>query len=404
MLLARVAEQLYWAARYVERAEGMARVVGVHTHLLVDLPTSVPLTWEPLLDIPGLRDPFGERGSLLRERHIVGFLLADPANRSSVLACVTAARDNLRSSREVLPREAWQAFNDLYLYVASHHAESIDRRHRGRFVDRVVAEAQRFNGTLAGCMGRDSAYQLLDLGRQLERADMACRVLQVRAVALMAGTDGADSATSSAGSASATGPDGAAGSDGAAGAAGGNGAAGADGATPAVPRVRSVPAAPSIGPAAVQTYVPRHDDVQWAAVLRSLSAEQAYRRRPVPASGRSVVEFLLHDATFPASIRHCLDQVAATVAVLPRSDAPRAAARGALQALADVPGGEAVRLDRGLDELQSALHVVHEQVEVTWFPPPSPPPLADAAGPAGAEDGTAPAHAAGRRPSGGSDR
>ena len=104
MLLSRVAEHLYWAARYVERAEDTARVVAEHTHLLVDLPTSVPLTWEPLLAVTGQRAEF-------RTQHtrpptsisIVTFLLADRDNPSSVVSSVVAARENLRTTREVAP-------------------------------------------------------------------------------------------------------------------------------------------------------------------------------------------------------------------------------------------------------------------------------------------------------------
>src|SRR5688572_21763342 len=138
LLLSRVADHLYWAARYVERAEVTARVVSEHTHLLVDLPTSVPLTWEPLLDVPGVRRP----GDQHDEREVVAFLLADPDNPSSVLSSVVAARANLRATREVLSREAWEALNNLYLFVSSHHSEGIDRWSRGRFLDRVIAEAQ----------------------------------------------------------------------------------------------------------------------------------------------------------------------------------------------------------------------------------------------------------------------
>ncbi len=61
MLLSRVAENVYWAARYLERAESTARIVREHTNLLVDLPTSAPLTWEPLLAIVGGRDDFDAR-------------------------------------------------------------------------------------------------------------------------------------------------------------------------------------------------------------------------------------------------------------------------------------------------------------------------------------------------------
>ena len=67
------------------------------------------------------------------ERSIITFLLAARDNASSVVASVMAARENLRTTREVVPREAWQALNDLYLYATSHHTEAVDRRSRGRF-------------------------------------------------------------------------------------------------------------------------------------------------------------------------------------------------------------------------------------------------------------------------------
>jgi uncharacterized alpha-E superfamily protein len=307
VLLSRVAEQLYWAARYLERAEGTARVVAEHTNLLVDLPTSVPLTWEPLLAVPGLRKTFDERYDTADERSIIRFLLSDRDNPSSVLAAVTSARENLRTAREVVPREAWQALNDQYLYVASHHVEGVDRRSRGRFLDKVIAENRRFVGILAGTMSRDPAYRVLQLGRNVERADMISRVLDVRAVALL--TTGDETR-------------------------------------------------------------PAHDDVQWAAVLRSLSGQQAYHSRVrAPIDGRLTVDFLLRDPDFPCSIRHCLGEIELVLADLPRAEAPLAAARGATRTLADVAGSPLDHLHDGLDDVQLALAAVHDQVAATYFSP-----------------------------------
>ena len=104
MLLSRVAEHLYWAARYLERAEDTARVVAEHTHLLVDLPTSVPLTWEPLLAVTGSRGSLRRAHTAARraQHHHV------PAGRPGqpLAACCRRswpARENLRTTREVLP-------------------------------------------------------------------------------------------------------------------------------------------------------------------------------------------------------------------------------------------------------------------------------------------------------------
>ncbi|MFP5489054.1 MAG: alpha-E domain-containing protein, partial [Acidimicrobiia bacterium] len=112
VLLARTAERLYWGARYVERAEDTARIVRAYNDLVVDFPSVELLRWEPLAALTGSAgtievppsDPSGER-TILR------YLLADAANPGSVVSAVAAARENLRTTREVMPREAWQAVN-----------------------------------------------------------------------------------------------------------------------------------------------------------------------------------------------------------------------------------------------------------------------------------------------------
>src|SRR6516225_4150497 len=117
MLLSRVAGNLYWAARYLERAEDTARIVREHTNLLVDLPTSVPVTWDPLLAITDIRAGFDGRYDAVDETSIVRYLVADRENQGSILMSVEQARDDLRTCREVVPRELWNVLNDLYLYV-----------------------------------------------------------------------------------------------------------------------------------------------------------------------------------------------------------------------------------------------------------------------------------------------
>jgi uncharacterized alpha-E superfamily protein len=188
LLLARVAENLYWAARYLERAEDTARIVLQHTNIMVDMPDSVPLTWDPLLAILG--DPKIGQG-VAGEREIIDYLACDLSNPSSIVASVVSARENLRATREVLPRAAWQAINDLFLYVGGHSADAVPRASRTRYLSHVVSESQRIVGILAGTMSRDAAYGMMRLGRNIERADMTTRVLDVRAGSLIDGDRGA---------------------------------------------------------------------------------------------------------------------------------------------------------------------------------------------------------------------
>lgn len=184
-LLSRVAENLYWASRYMERAEDTARVIACYSEAMTDMPMSVTTSWEPLIAIAGSRALYDEGHMRTEESDIVRFLVADAANPGSVATSVTMARENLRTTREVMPREAWFAVNDLYLYVTSHRESGVDRRTRSRFLGRVVDENRRLDGVISAAMTRDDAHSFWRLGQWLERADMTTRVLGVRAAALL---------------------------------------------------------------------------------------------------------------------------------------------------------------------------------------------------------------------------
>ena len=304
MLLSRVADHLYWGARYLERAEDTARVVQSYTDLLLDLPMGVNSTWEPLLAVVGGRELYDMAHTGTDETDVVRFLVADDANQGSVVASIAQARENLRSAREVLPREAWQAVNDLYLFSGGDREAGVDRRSRGRFLSRVVSDCRRLDGVLAASMRRDEAYELWRLGQALERADMTTRVLGVRAASLLAARSG-------------------------------------DGA---------------------------HDDfaeVQWMGVLRSLTALQMYQRsRRGPIDGTSVVRFLLFDATFPRSVAGAVVQIRAALGALPRPAATLPAVEAIDEVLAgiDIGADDGQALDEAMDRVQLALDDVHEAV------------------------------------------
>lgn len=305
MLLSRVADNLYWGARYLERAEDTARVVRNFTELILDLPRGVASSWEPLLAIAGSREEYDAGHARVGESDIVRFLVADPANGGSVLSSVASARENLRTTREVLPREAWQSVNDLYLFTNRDTESGVDRRSRARFLSRVIADCQRLDGVLSGMMRRDQAYELWRLGQMVERADMTTRVLGVRAASLLA--------------------------------------------TP---------------PEAYD-----YDEVQWMGVLRSVTALQMYQRsRRGPIDGASVVAFLLFDETFPRSVAGCVQRIRSALSRLPNPDATTAEVDALDSMLATLSAhatdGEA--LDMAMERVQEALAALNQRVYETF--------------------------------------
>jgi uncharacterized alpha-E superfamily protein len=324
MLLSRVAENLFWAARYLERTEDTARVVREHTNLIIDVPISLMSSWEPLLAIAGERDDFDSRYERADEAAIIDYLISDRDNPSSIVSCVIQARENLRTCREVVPKELWGVVNDLRLFVDAHHREGVDRRSRPRFLDHVIAENQRAIGILAGSMSHDSAFVMLRLGRHIERADMTTRVLDVRVGALMAAhTDRA--------------------------------------------------AQPSPASAAVGG---RYDDLQWTSLLRSLAALQMFHRaRPEPVNGPATVQFILHEPTFPRSLNYCLAAAAHSIATLPAAALILPAVTAANDRLEGVRDAtlDAESLHQLADDLQADIARIDERLTVTTFRPVSPP-------------------------------
>jgi len=178
-MLARVGESLYWMARYLERAEDTARLINATTMLLMDMPRGGSFGWEGLLKVVGLDEAFHKHYDEASETAVMSFLIQDERNPSSIFACVRHARENTRTFREVLPRESWEWVNELYLYAKAHMSQALDRRKRLEVLTEIIRRRQAVVGLLSGTMSRDEAFQFLRLGRNVERADMTSRVLDV---------------------------------------------------------------------------------------------------------------------------------------------------------------------------------------------------------------------------------
>ena len=176
MLLSRVAERVYWQARYVERAENTARLISVISSLMMDLPPGTRLGWGSLIQITGNQQSFSERFKQARERQVIRFLLAE-RNGVSILEMLAAARENARTTREILPTEAFELINELYIRVREKADTGVNRGERYEFLADIVTECQQFWGLMAGTMSRDSTYSFVRMGRGLERADMTTRLV-----------------------------------------------------------------------------------------------------------------------------------------------------------------------------------------------------------------------------------
>jgi uncharacterized alpha-E superfamily protein len=308
-VLSRVAENVYWLARYLERAENSARLINVNSNLLLDLPPEYRPGWLALIDITGSRELFDKREKRVEERDIVNFLIADLENPGSILASIRSARENVRTLRDVLPNEVWEHLNELFMEMKEELPAALGKRTRFPFLQRVIRSMQTLTGELEGTMSRNDAFTLMMLGRNLERTDMTSRIIDVRAGQLLP----ADA-----------------------------------------PGFRSF------------------DTIQWLNLLKSLSGDQMYRlSERTRVSRTAVLEFVLRDRHFPRACLFCLKEVEHSLRALPRSSDVLAVLEGACGFLAnaqlaslDQPG-----LHELIDRLQLHIIHVHQGIAQSYFPP-----------------------------------
>jgi len=307
-MLSRVAENIYWLSRYVERAENTARIVSVNANLLLDLPRGIAPGWRPLVDITGANALFEEHYKDYGERQVVRFLLGDERHPGSIRAALVGARENCRTIRDIVPREAWEQLNGLYLYATDELQKGMTKGGRHAYLRELITCCQTLVGLLDGTMLHDQGYDFLRLGRYLERADMTTRIADVRSASLL-------------------------------------------------------PDADELRP---------YDNIQWVSVLKSMTAYQMYRRSAqIRVQRGPVLRFIFQSPTFPRSVRWCIDHARRCLEGLPRGEAALRITGRLARTLdgADLARLSQTELHAFVDDLQLGIGDLHDAIAQTWFPP-----------------------------------
>ncbi len=242
-MLSRVADSLYWMSRYMERAENVARFVDVNLQMTLDIPGDSEGQWQPLVNASGDRELFVERYGEATQENVLGFLVFDAENTNSILSCVRSVRENARWIRQFITLEMWEQINKFYLMVQRGAAAKTPGSITHEFLEETMMASQLFTGITDATMSHGEGWHFCRLGRFLERADKTSRILDVKYFHLL--------------------PE----------------------------------------PAFVGT---PYDDILWAAVLRSISAFEMYRKRYHQITPEQVLNFLVLDREFPRAIHHCV--------------------------------------------------------------------------------------------------
>ena len=179
-MLSRVAESLYWTARYVERAEDVTRLLDVNFHALLDAQVEDRgQAWLQIVQLLGDEERYAEHFDEATAVNVSDWVLWHDGNPNAVANCITLARENARSVREQISGEMWEAINKLFLLVRSANRRAVSRGPHA-FFEELRNGAHLFQGTADATMTHGDPYEFIRLGLQLERAATTVRIVASR--------------------------------------------------------------------------------------------------------------------------------------------------------------------------------------------------------------------------------
>ena len=252
-MLSRTADHLFWMSRYTERAENTARMLNVH-HETSLLPQSAAVSqygWLGVLSLSELLPAYTERQGEVSPRGVMRFMVLDEENPSSILACLKAARENARAVRGTLTTAVWETLNQTWLEMSRLARSGDFEEDPAEFFEWVKFRSHLSRGVTLGTMLQDEAFHFLRMGTFLERADNTARLLDVKFHAVESEFFGTASEKDL-----------------------------------------------------------EYDFYHWAAILRSVSAFEIYRKvyRDVIVPER-VAELLMLREDMPRALHHCMSEV-----------------------------------------------------------------------------------------------
>ena len=181
-MLSRTADHLFWMSRYVERAENTARLLDVNyqTALLPQSDAVAMAGWQGLISTSELMPAYTEKYGDVNARDVMNFMVRDESNASSILSCLTAARENARAVRGTLTTEVWETHNQTWLEVRRDLGNGVFERDPAAFFEWVKFHSHLSRGVIDGTMLMDEALYFMRLGTFLERADNTARLMDVK--------------------------------------------------------------------------------------------------------------------------------------------------------------------------------------------------------------------------------
>ena len=249
-MLSRVANSLYWMSRYIERAENIARIVDVNMQLLLDFRETGTQRgeshWLPIIQATGDDELFFKSHREINSHTVRDFLTFQADNPNSLITCIALARENARVVRDQITMEIWEEINRFFLFLQSQRAREMWDSSPTEFYQEIKFSSLYLQGLCDATIPHTEGWLFMQAAKYLERADKATRILDIRQSSLPP---------------------------------------------------KGMPTRP----------LDPHEALEWAAILRSCSAWDAYRQVfGADISPHRVADFLLLSEDFPRSVEFCV--------------------------------------------------------------------------------------------------
>ncbi|NMM43984.1 alpha-E domain-containing protein [Rhodospirillaceae bacterium KN72] len=177
-LLARYAEDIFWMARYMERADNLARLLEVNEVFARDRRGAH--NWDAIIDLNADREAFTKRYGTAKPTSTAYFYMLDRENPSSIISAVRAARENARALRPLISTEMWTHLNIFYNELLEIPADATRVPNMARFCERIRNACHAHSGITEGTFYRDQGWYFYQLGMMIERADQTTRIVDVK--------------------------------------------------------------------------------------------------------------------------------------------------------------------------------------------------------------------------------
>jgi len=178
MLLARHAEAVFWMARYVERAENLARILDVQQVFAGD--ARDPATWRSVVQLNADDKRFFQTHAAADRASVTHFYVLDQENPTSIIAAIQAARENARTLRPLISTEMWAQINVFHRQLRALTANDLSEPRFPKICALVKEACQTHTGITEGTFFRDESWYFYSIGRWLERADQTTRLLDIK--------------------------------------------------------------------------------------------------------------------------------------------------------------------------------------------------------------------------------